>query len=62
MRPRPVRPRPARAAGGMPVIAPMPAARPARVPGQREGADDVTAAGTTVDHLTETYRTHYRSL
>ncbi|GAA4948821.1 hypothetical protein GCM10023238_13940 [Streptomyces heliomycini] len=50
------------ASGGMPVIAPMPAARPARIPGQRDGADDVMAAGTTVDHLTETYRAHYRSL
>ncbi|MGY0017593.1 SigE family RNA polymerase sigma factor [Streptomyces sp. cg35] len=48
------------AAGGMPVIAPMPAARPAQLPAQ--GVDDVTAAGTTVDHLTETYRAHYRSL
>ncbi|MFZ3569703.1 SigE family RNA polymerase sigma factor [Streptomyces sp. BH097] len=50
-----------RAAGGMPVIAPMPAARPARVPAQ--GADEsMTQAGTSVDHLTETYRAHYRSL
>lgn len=40
----------------------MPAARPARIPDQREGADNATAAGTTVDHLTETYRAHYRSL
>ncbi len=55
--------------GGMPVIAPMPATRPAGIPSQRDGADDVmaagtdaTAAGTTVDHLTETYRQHYRSL
>ncbi|WP_443074720.1 SigE family RNA polymerase sigma factor [Streptomyces sp. NBC_01431] len=53
------------AAGGMPVIAPMPATRPARVPSQAtsyESADGVMAAGTTVDHLTETYRAHYRSL
>ncbi|MFI6687404.1 SigE family RNA polymerase sigma factor [Streptomyces sp. NPDC050485] len=53
------------APGGMPVIAPMPATRPARVPSQttsRESADAVMAAGTTVDHLTETYRAHYRSL
>ncbi|MFF3328854.1 SigE family RNA polymerase sigma factor [Streptomyces sp. NPDC002888] len=63
-----VRPRAAGAPGGMPVIAPMPAARPARIPGQRDGAesaeyaDDTVAAGTTVDHLTETYRAHYRSL
>ncbi|GGS85684.1 RNA polymerase sigma factor [Streptomyces chromofuscus] len=59
---RPVRTRMPGAPGGMPVIAPMPAARPARLPNQRDGADDVVAAGTTVDHLTETYRTHYRSL
>ncbi|MFG2719627.1 SigE family RNA polymerase sigma factor [Streptomyces sp. NPDC048416] len=53
------------APGGMPVIAPMPATRPAPVPSQatsRESADEVMAAGTTVDHLTETYRAHYRSL
>jgi len=53
------------APGGMPVIAPMPAARPARIPNQRDGAEyaeDTAAAGTTVDHLTETYRAHYRSL
>ncbi|WP_459751968.1 SigE family RNA polymerase sigma factor [Streptomyces sennicomposti] len=50
-------------AGGMPVIAPMPAARPARIPSQRDGAaEETAAAGTTVDHLTETYRAHYRSL
>lgn len=51
--------------GGMPVIAPMPAARPTRIPGQRDGAElaeNSAAAGTTVDHLTETYRAHYRSL
>ncbi|MFF9196706.1 SigE family RNA polymerase sigma factor [Streptomyces sp. NPDC014779] len=58
------RPRPA---GGMPVIAPMPlrTGRPATVngiPAPRDGADDTMAAGTTVDHLTETYRAHYRSL
>ncbi|MFS4091939.1 SigE family RNA polymerase sigma factor [Streptomyces sp. AF1A] len=54
-----------RTPGGMPVIAPMPAARPARIPSQRDGAEDAAAtavAGTTVDHLTETYRAHYRSL
>ncbi|MGW5043586.1 SigE family RNA polymerase sigma factor [Streptomyces griseoluteus] len=54
-----------RVPGGMPVIAPMPAARPTRIPGQRDGADDTApdaVAGTTVDHLTETYRAHYRSL
>ncbi|MFJ8636874.1 SigE family RNA polymerase sigma factor [Streptomyces sp. NPDC093568] len=51
--------------GGMPVIAPMPAARPTRIPSQRDGAEhaeNTAAAGTTVDHLTETYRAHYRSL
>ncbi|MBT2440687.1 SigE family RNA polymerase sigma factor [Streptomyces sp. ISL-36] len=63
------RPRPA---GGMPVIAPMPArtrtAGVTGIPSPRAGADDTmasdatTAAGTTVDHLTETYRAHYRSL
>lgn len=57
---RPVR-RP-RAPGGMPVIARMPAARSTRIPSQRDGSDDTVAAGTTVDHLTETYRAHYRSL
>ncbi|MCL6291509.1 SigE family RNA polymerase sigma factor [Streptomyces fimicarius] len=51
-----------RAPGGMPVIAPMPAARPASLPSQRGGAEETVAAGTTVDHLTETYRAHYRSL
>ncbi|WP_330174454.1 SigE family RNA polymerase sigma factor [Streptomyces sp. NBC_01498] len=48
--------------GGMPVIAPMPAARQAGASDRREGADEAMAAGTTVDHLTETYRQHYRSL
>ncbi|MCX4763790.1 SigE family RNA polymerase sigma factor [Streptomyces sp. NBC_01275] len=60
-----LRPRMPGAPGGMPVIAPMPAARPARIPSQRDGvesAEDTAAAGTTVDHLTETYRAHYRSL
>ncbi|MEU6194326.1 SigE family RNA polymerase sigma factor [Streptomyces sp. NPDC047061] len=58
-----LRPRMPGAPGGMPVIAPMPAARPTRIPNQRDGADETTAAaGTTVDHLTETYRAHYRSL
>ncbi|NEE14755.1 SigE family RNA polymerase sigma factor, partial [Streptomyces sp. SID7499] len=40
----------------------MPAARPAQLPSQRGGAEETVAAGTTVDHLTETYRAHYRSL
>ncbi|MFI6933976.1 SigE family RNA polymerase sigma factor [Streptomyces sp. NPDC050287] len=60
-----LRPRMPGTPGGMPVIAPMPAARPARIPSQRDGAEyaeDQVAAGTTVDHLTETYRAHYRSL
>ncbi|MFD7614447.1 SigE family RNA polymerase sigma factor [Streptomyces sp. NPDC059828] len=54
-----------RAVGGMPVIAPMPTPRPTRIPSQsspREGTDETMTAGTTVDHLTETYRAHYRSL
>ncbi|WP_407078268.1 SigE family RNA polymerase sigma factor [Streptomyces sp. NPDC005435] len=54
-----------RALGDMPVIAPMPTGRQTRIPGQRDGSEDQTAdaaAGTTVDHLTETYRAHYRSL
>ncbi|MEZ7006845.1 SigE family RNA polymerase sigma factor [Streptomyces sp. AD55] len=59
---RPPRPRAAGAAGGMPVIAPMPAARPARLTEQRDGAEESVVTGTTVDHLTETYRAHYRSL
>lgn len=46
----------------MPVTAPMPATRRARVPFMRESADATTTSGTTVDHLTETYRAHYRSL
>ncbi|MFF7472552.1 SigE family RNA polymerase sigma factor [Streptomyces sp. NPDC008092] len=58
-----LRPRMPGTPGGMPVIAPMPAARPTRIPSQRDGAEETTAAaGTTVDHLTETYRAHYRSL
>ncbi|MEI5009006.1 SigE family RNA polymerase sigma factor [Streptomyces sp. NPDC058423] len=51
-----------RGSGGMPVIAPMPAAHSAPIPSQRESAEETVAAGTTVDHLTETYRAHYRSL
>ena len=59
---------------GMPVIAPWPAPRPAStvqpstapppvtVGSQRGGAEEAMTAGTTVDHLTDTYRTHYRSL
>ncbi|MEU5978723.1 SigE family RNA polymerase sigma factor [Streptomyces sp. NPDC047315] len=39
-----------------------PAPTASAIPTQRGGVDDTTAAGTTVDHLTETYRAHYRSL
>ncbi|MCF6524274.1 SigE family RNA polymerase sigma factor [Streptomyces sp. JJ36] len=49
----------------MPVIAPWSAARPApsaQVPTGRGESDGAMTAGTTVDQLTETYRTHYRSL
>lgn len=48
----------------MPVIAPMPAAKRgrSRVPTARDGAGETMTSGTTVDHLTETYRAHYRSL
>ncbi|MCF3962939.1 SigE family RNA polymerase sigma factor [Streptomyces fuscigenes] len=92
------RPRAAAAGGGMPVIAPVPAAEsnavspmpsgPAALPQQTgrgrsraaapgaagvpvvpsaagrtdAGADETMAVGTTVDHLTETYQKHYRSL
>lgn len=35
---------------------------PARVAAGSGGADEAMTAGTTVDQLTETYRTHYRSL
>ncbi|MFC5765291.1 SigE family RNA polymerase sigma factor [Actinacidiphila bryophytorum] len=66
---RPARPaRPARTGqpyGGLPVIAPWPVARvdtAQGAAGEREGTDPVTAVGTTVDHLTETYRAHYRAL
>ncbi len=48
------------------MIAPWPAAsrRGTAVPVQPHAADadDAPAVGTSVDHLTETYRTHYRSL
>ncbi|MFJ4434913.1 SigE family RNA polymerase sigma factor [Streptomyces sp. NPDC088923] len=66
--PLPLRPpgrrRTTRAPGTMPVIAPMPLTRPS-VPRQRsadETEPEAPAVGTTVDHLTETYRAHYRSL
>lgn len=52
--------------GGMPVIAPWQAARPAQLPqqpqDQAQDADDAMTSGTSVDQLTETYREHYRSL
>jgi RNA polymerase sigma-70 factor (sigma-E family) len=67
-------PHPSRAGkpyGGLPVIAPWPVARvePAQS-ATAERADTDTpvtpdtamAVGTTVDHLTETYRAHYRAL
>ncbi|MCF3143494.1 MULTISPECIES: SigE family RNA polymerase sigma factor [Streptomyces] len=57
-----VHPPRSRVSGGMPVIAPWPTTRPAQIPPQRGDTDDAMAAGTTVDHLTETYRAHYRSL
>ncbi|MET9377740.1 SigE family RNA polymerase sigma factor [Streptomyces sp. NPDC003035] len=57
------RPRPS---GGMPVITPVPArtrtAGVVGIPSPRESTEGIVAAGTTVDHLTETYRAHYRSL
>ncbi|MEU2240515.1 SigE family RNA polymerase sigma factor [Streptomyces sp. NPDC018338] len=52
--------------GGMPVIAPVPTGSRMRavdgIPSPRTSAEGAMAAGTTVDHLTETYRAHYRSL
>ncbi|WP_407699350.1 SigE family RNA polymerase sigma factor [Streptomyces alkaliphilus] len=67
---RPTRPLglPGPRTGGLPVIAPVPArgvtARPSRsdAPPEQRTADAAMAEGTTVDHLTETYRAHYRSL
>ncbi|WP_419996292.1 SigE family RNA polymerase sigma factor [Streptomyces boninensis] len=50
------------ASGGMPVIAPWPVSRPSGAPSATADADEAMAEGTTVDHLTETYRLHYRSL
>ncbi|WP_411158369.1 SigE family RNA polymerase sigma factor [Streptomyces sp. CBMA29] len=46
--------------GGIPVIAPWPVVRVTAAEG--EDSDSAMAVGTTVDHLTETYRAHYRSL
>jgi RNA polymerase sigma-70 factor (sigma-E family) len=48
-----------RRAGGLPVIAPWPVAK---LPADSQSDDDAVATGTTVDHLTETYQAHYRSL
>lgn len=58
---RPHARRPSGVVGGMPVIAPWPVLQSPS--GRDRGdADDAMSAGTTVDHLTETYRAHYRSL
>ncbi|MBL1068151.1 SigE family RNA polymerase sigma factor [Streptomyces sp. 7-21] len=51
----------------MPVIAPVPASRPARARASAQDAGGAMAEGTavegtSVDFLTETYRAHYRSL
>lgn len=40
----------------------QPASSSAQVAAGRGGADEAMTVGTTVDQLTETYRTHYRSL
>ncbi|ARQ69908.1 SigE family RNA polymerase sigma factor [Streptomyces marincola] len=59
------RPRRLPVPGSAPVTAPLPASRPARVHAAGEDADTAmaeSAAGTTIDFLTETYRAHYRSL
>ncbi|MFJ9431025.1 SigE family RNA polymerase sigma factor [Streptomyces sp. NPDC101490] len=52
--------------GGMPVIAPVPIGSRASsvdgIPSPRTSSEGSSVAGTTVDHLTETYRAHYRSL
>ncbi|WSD65431.1 SigE family RNA polymerase sigma factor [Actinacidiphila glaucinigra] len=51
--------RPSRTVGGIPVIAPWPVVQ---APSDRGDTDGTMSVGTTVDHLTETYRAHYRSL
>lgn len=57
-----------RGLGGMPVIARMPTGSRTSavdgIPSPRASAEGAAAMapGTTVDHLTETYRAHYRSL
>lgn len=44
-------------------LAPQTSSQPSPQPSPRPGdADEAMAEGTTVDHLTETYRAHYRSL
>src|SRR5882757_6085774 len=48
--------------GGLPVIAPWPVRVAGTSTTERGDADTAMAVGTTVDHLTETYRAHYRSL
>jgi RNA polymerase sigma-70 factor (sigma-E family) len=52
-------PRALRAPSGLPVIAPWPIVR---LPAEHGERDETVTVGTTVDHLTETYRAHYRSL
>ncbi|SFC57435.1 RNA polymerase sigma-70 factor, sigma-E family [Streptomyces aidingensis] len=44
------------------MIAPLPASGASRVRAHGEDAEEAMAEGTTVDHLTETYQEHYRSL
>nr|WP_093838579.1 SigE family RNA polymerase sigma factor [Streptomyces aidingensis] len=58
---RPVAPARGRARS-LPVIAPLPASGASRVRAHGEDAEEAMAEGTTVDHLTETYQEHYRSL
>ncbi|MFD8015483.1 SigE family RNA polymerase sigma factor [Streptomyces sp. NPDC058955] len=59
----PVRPRPL---DGPPVTTVVPtesrAGGVSGIPAPRKASDAAPGAGTTVDHLTETYRAHYRSL
>ncbi|WP_237720001.1 SigE family RNA polymerase sigma factor [Streptomyces xiaopingdaonensis] len=54
--------RPGTRTGGVPVIAPWSSAGRTAAPARSAETDDAMTAGTTVDHLTETYRTHYKSL
>ncbi|WP_443070941.1 SigE family RNA polymerase sigma factor [Streptomyces sp. NBC_01476] len=48
--------------GGLPVIAPWPVKVAGTTTADSGDTDTAMAVGTTVDHLTETYRAHYRSL